>query len=117
MVGDCRCTLGNAVARLTTNVWFDPYLVFKRGMNTSPINYYIDYLKKLLEVIVIGVICWFVTNKIPDTNVIYLFIKGIISFIISSGTILLLHYKQKSFNIYGMCLRTLKILCTVKNRK
>lgn len=88
---------GTAVARLTTNVWFDPYLVFKRGMNTSPINYYIDYLKKLLEVIVIGVICWFVTNKIPDTNVIYLFIKGIISFIISSGTILLLHYKTKEF--------------------
>lgn len=39
---------GTAVARLTTNVWFDPYLVFKRGMNTSPINYYIDLFKKVI---------------------------------------------------------------------
>ena len=35
---------GTAVARLTTNVWFDPYIVYKKGFKQSPKEYYAQYV-------------------------------------------------------------------------
>ena len=34
---------GTAIARLTTNVWYDPYIVYKKGFQQSPKRYYLQY--------------------------------------------------------------------------
>lgn len=88
---------GTAVARLTTNVWFDPYLVFKRGMKISPIIYYKDYLKKGIQAVIIGIVCYFITSKIPDTSLVYLILKGALSFCTSFGIIFVLYCRTKEF--------------------
>lgn len=88
---------GTAVARLTTNVWFDPYLVFKRGMKISPITYYKDYLKKGIQAVIIGIVCYFITSKIPDTSLVYLILKGALSFCTSFGIIFVLYCRTKEF--------------------
>lgn len=88
---------GTAVARLTTNVWFDPYLVFKRGMKISPIIYYKDYLKKGIQAVIIGIVCYFITSKIPDTSLVYLILKGALSFCTSFGIIFFLYCRTKEF--------------------
>ncbi len=33
-----------AIARLLTNVWYDPYIVFTLGLNRNPLNYFKKYL-------------------------------------------------------------------------
>lgn len=88
---------GTAVARLTTNVWFDPYLVFKRGMYTSPIPYYIDYVKKAVLFIAVGVLCWFITGYIPDSGILLVFLKAVVAFAISNGVILLFYFRSEEF--------------------
>jgi hypothetical protein len=88
---------GTAVARLTTNVWFDPYLVFKRGMNTSPVSYYIDYIKKAFIFVGIGTVCWFVTSYIPDENILWVFIKAVITFVISNAIVFVFYFRSEEF--------------------
>ena len=106
---------GTAIARLTTNVWFDPYLVFKSGLNTSPVNYYIDYLKKGIQVMFIGVICWWITNFIPNINFGYLFLKAIISFSISFAMVLLLYFKSEEFKYLIGVLKNFKAIMKSKD--
>lgn len=72
---------GTAIARLTTNVWFDPYLVFKRGLNISPFKYYIDYILKIGIFIFSGVLCTLITLNIEDNNFIDVCVKAVIAFL------------------------------------
>lgn len=88
---------GTAVARLTTNVWFDPYLVFKRGMHTSPIPYYIDYMKKAALFILSGVLCWCITKYIPDLSIWWVLLKGSVTFVVSNMVVFVFYYRSEEF--------------------
>lgn len=88
---------GTAIARLSTNVWFDPYLVFKHGINQSPKWYYIDYLKKAAQFVIIGIICWIAVYYIPDTNILFVILKAAVSFIISFGLIFIRYFRTEEF--------------------
>lgn len=37
--------IATAISRITTNLWFDPYIVYKKGWNKSPKRYYILFIK------------------------------------------------------------------------
>lgn len=39
---------GTAITRLSTNAWFDPWIVFRRGLKMSPWPYLTDYLIKII---------------------------------------------------------------------
>ncbi|MBQ7170772.1 MAG: sugar translocase [Clostridia bacterium] len=88
---------GTAVARLTTNVWFDPYLIFKKGLNVSPVPYFIDYIKKFLLFLLMGFVCWYVSSKILLTSILGVLIKAIVSFVICNGVILALYSRTSEF--------------------
>lgn len=94
---------GTAVARLTTNVWFDPYLVFKRGMHTSPIPYYIDYIKKGALFVLIAILCWVLTGNMPDSSIWLVLLKGIVTFAVSNIVIFVCFFRGKEFEyLFGV---------------
>lgn len=94
---------GTAIARLTTNVWFDPYLIFKRGMNTSPVPYYIDYVKKAVIFVGVGFICWFATNQIPNDNILWVVLKAVITFTISNLIVFVIYFRSEEFKyLFGV---------------
>lgn len=99
---------GTAIARLTTNVWFDPYLVFRHGMQISPVSYYIDYIKKGIQVIAIGGVCYFIANRIPDISLLYLFVKAIITFIVSFVLIFLFYCRTQEFRYLWNIVKNIK---------
>lgn len=43
--------IATAVSRITTNLWFDPYIVYKKGWGKSPKEYYLLFLKYTLIVV------------------------------------------------------------------
>lgn len=47
--------IATAISRITTNLWYDPYIVYKKGWNMSPISYYIMFMKYSGVVIAIAV--------------------------------------------------------------
>ncbi|MCM1516384.1 MAG: hypothetical protein NC080_08265 [Paraprevotella sp.] len=71
---------GTAITRLTTNAWYDPYIVFKKGLGVSPLIYFADYLLKLLVAIVAGAALYYICNMLPFMGIISVLIQAIISF-------------------------------------
>lgn len=54
-----------AVSRIMTNVWYDPYALFKHGFGKSVFSYYCEYgFYGSLSIIAYGVTYWFCT-KVP----------------------------------------------------
>lgn len=96
-IGLTGVLLGTAIARLLTNVWFDPYLVFKKGLGMSPALYFIDYIKKLAIFLILLFVCHTISMQIPDFNIGWLFIKGIITFLLCNLTILAVYCRSKEF--------------------
>lgn len=106
---------GTAVARLSTNVWFDPYLVLKKGLNTSPIRYYIDYLKKLVQVCITGSLCYFISNLIPDINIGLLIVKALVTFTIANFINIICYAKTKEFEYLFNVLKNFKGIIAKKS--
>lgn len=106
---------GTAVARLSTNVWFDPYLVLKKGLNTSPIRYYIDYLKKLVQVCITGALCYFISNLIPDINIGLLIVKALVTFTIANFINIICYAKTKEFEYLFNVLKNFKGIIAKKS--
>lgn len=82
---------GTIIARATTNVWFDPYIVFKKGLQSSPKHYFIDYLVKLVILLATGTLCFFVTIMIPGAGMISVIFKVLVAFVITNGIFLLIY--------------------------
>ena len=97
---------GTIIARGTTNVWFDPYIVFKKGLNSSPLPYFLDYLLKLLILFLTGAATFMVTNLIPGAGLLTVLAKAMGSFIIVNGIFAL---------IYGRSGEVAYLMVTAKN--
>ena len=44
LMGLSGVLLGTIISRVSTNVWFDPYIVFKKGLKKNPKKYFLNYL-------------------------------------------------------------------------
>ena len=106
---------GTAIARLTTNVWFDPYLVFKKGLNRSPVKYFVDYLVKFVLLITIGALCVFVASFIPDSNIFFVLLKAVITLFITNVIIFIIYYHTKEFKYLLHILKNFKGIVKQKN--
>lgn len=89
---------GTIIARVTTNVWFDPYIVFKRGLDASPKHYFFDYLVKLIVFVATGALAFAITCMIPGTNMLSVIVKAMVAFIISNAIFLLIYARSSEFN-------------------
>lgn len=90
---------GTAIARLTTNVWFDPYIVFKKGLNTSPLPYFIDYLLKALCFFINGAFCYIITSLIPTFPFSFI-VNAIITFLLSNMFLFIIYRKSLEFKYF-----------------
>lgn len=54
--------LASAIARLLTNIWYEPYAVFKYGLKVSSFHYLKKYIEYAIVLCVTGGICCFLCN-------------------------------------------------------
>lgn len=106
---------GTAITRLTTNGWFDPYIVFKRGFKRSPLPYFADYLFKAFIFFVTGALCFYVTSLISDDNFLQVLLKAIISFVLANAIYLVLFHRTSEFKYLKNVAFNMKSI--IKNRK
>lgn len=106
---------GTAITRLTTNAWYDPYIVFKRGLGISPIMYFIDYLLKLVVALSSGALLYYICSLIPFLGIASVIIQAVISFIgINSILYMVFHRTEELKYLQSVC--TDLILKKIKNR-
>ena len=89
---------GTIIVRVTTNVWFDPYIVFRKGLESSPKPYFVDYLVKFVLFLGTGAIAFMASSVIPGAGMISVVIKALVAFIVSNIVFLAIYAKSKEFN-------------------
>lgn len=89
--------LATAVSRLITNIWYDPWMLFKHGFDRSVIPFYLEYLGYGAIMIATGAATYFAAGLITVTNYPSLFAKFIVTLILPNIIYLLLFFKTKRF--------------------
>ena len=54
--------LATLIARMCTNLWYEPYAVFKYGLNKNPMLYFLQYCRYAIILLFTGAICWGLCN-------------------------------------------------------
>lgn len=106
---------GTVITRLTTNGWFDPYIVFKRGFKRSPLPYFADYLLKIFVFFVTGALCFYVTSFISSDNFLLVLLKAIVSFVLANVVYLILFHRTSQFKYLKNVAFNMKSI--IKNKK
>ena len=89
--------LATAVSRLTTNVWYDPFMLFKHGFNSSVIRYYFEYICYGFLMIITTAVTYFAVSFIEVTGFGTLALKLLITCIVPNLIYLLIFFKTKRF--------------------
>lgn len=71
--------LATIIARLLTNVWYDPYVIYKYGLNKNPFIYLKRYLYFFITIIISTLITYFLLRGFTVSNI---YINFIIHFFI-----------------------------------
>lgn len=94
--------IGTTITRLTTNVWFDPYIVFKHGFKSSVLPYYLNYLKNFVIIAITATITYLTVSILPNSGILWFIVKTILTAIIS-GIMLILFYCRSAEFKYIIC--------------
>ena len=92
--------LATAISRALTNTWYDPYAVFKYGLNERPLKYFIRYFVFLLILVFTGLCCYFVSSAFSYSLVINLMIKLIICTVLPNIIFFLCFCHQEEFKYF-----------------
>lgn len=88
---------GTAITRLLTNIWYDPYTVYKRGFNQSSRRYFIKYIEYLGVTLTCGILSYIICSFININNIYTFIAKSIICIIITNIIFLLLYFRTEEF--------------------
>lgn len=75
--------LATSIARIFTNIWYEPYILHKLHFKNSVRSYFEKNLKNIIFTIIIGILCYYFTINIKVYNILYFVIKTIIVTIIT----------------------------------
>lgn len=89
--------LATSVSRIITNVWYDPFMLFKHGFNSSVFKYYLQYLGYAILTVFTAGLTYFLGSFISVTNIGTLLIKFLIVVIVPNLIYFLVFFKTKRF--------------------
>jgi len=78
-----------AIARLVTNTWYDPYIVFKFGLEQNPLDYLKKYIKYLVVISVSLAILFGINYYLPNSGLFGLVCKTMLCLLIPNAIIYL----------------------------
>lgn len=109
-IGIIGVVLGTIISKITTFVWYDPYIVYKHSLKDSLSNYFTRYIKACLIFIALALTSDWV-YKITELNGLFGLLVGfIIVTVFVNGFYTLLYYKSPEFiylknNVFNKILR------------
>lgn len=99
--------LATLISRLLTNIWYDPYVIYKHAFNKSMRLYIRKYFMFLFYLLLNYIISLIIVSNIIVTNVFFLMLKILICFIITNCVYLIIFIKNKEFEFYKNILSSL----------
>ena len=93
---------GTAIARLTTNAWFDPYIVYKKGFKRSPVEYYVQYLFMAVLLVISGIIGLLISRLYIIGGLVDILVHCVLCVLVLSGLYTLVFHKTEQFQYIKM---------------
>ena len=89
--------LATALARLFTNTWYEPYVIFKYGFKRKFSEYLIRYIIYLLILLLTGGICFKICSYIAMGGWLQLFLKLLVCILVPNLIFLIVFFKRSEF--------------------
>lgn len=89
--------LATFVARLCSNLWYEPYAVYRYGLKKKPILYLKRYAVFTMIILVTGTICWFLCNLCHFSVATNVVVKIFICTVVPNATFWLIFRKSEEF--------------------
>lgn len=91
--------IGTSITRVFVDVWFDPYIVLKHGFKLSAFEYYFDYIRTVV-VIIIAAVASFFASQIFDGYGKIVFIWKFACCIVIPNVIFWICYRKRAEMAY-----------------
>lgn len=85
------------LSRAFTNLWYDPYVVYKYGFEKKAINYFVKYLKYALVLCITICVCGFFCCFINYHVVINIILKALVCSIVPNFIFYLTFFRTREF--------------------
>lgn len=92
--------MGTIISCLCTNFWWEPLVVCKKSLEKNVFKYFKDYFKYTIIGIIIAIITIYINSFIKNTGLIYLMLRGIISFVVPNILLVLFFIKNEYLIFY-----------------
>ena len=106
--------LATAASRLLTNVWYEPYTVFKYGFREKVWSYYKRYVEYFAILAVTAAVCYFICKEIQITALVNVLLKFLICCIVPNLFFFLSFRKRDEFQYFKNLL--LRIVRKVRSK-
>jgi O-antigen/teichoic acid export membrane protein len=97
LMGLTGVLLGTIIARVTTNVWFDPLIIYKYGLGKSVNTYYYSWLKYLILILFNIFILSYLVKFVSGPEYLTFLIKALICLLVSSSSMLVVLGRTEEF--------------------
>jgi O-antigen/teichoic acid export membrane protein len=96
------------LTRILTNIWYDPYIVLKKGLNSSVLMYFKKYVEYLIVIALGGYLSYLVVNSLSLRLSFGTFIfNGLICLLIPNIIIITKYFKTYEFQYIVNIIKTI----------
>ena len=99
LIGPVGVLVGTTITRVSTNVWYDPYIVYKHGLKRSPLGYYLMW-GKYLTITAAGTVLsgWIIRELLPaPTSILWLVVHGVTCLLVFAALLVLTCFRTAEF--------------------
>lgn len=97
--------LGTTFSRVVTNVWYDPYIIYKYGLKSRPVKYYIRWTLYLIVTLVNVVIILYLQQVLNLVGILAIIVYGFAAVLLFGLSVFAIFNKTEE---YAYALKTIK---------
>lgn len=107
--------LGTFISNITTNFWFEPYIIFKRKFNVPVFSYFYKFFEYTIATLSCGILLYFICSFVSTRNIVINFIVSMaVCTIFINAFFTLIFIKTKEFRYFLQILNNAKQKITKK---
>ena len=118
LLGTFGIFLATFIARITTNLWYEPYAVYRYGLNKSPVIYWKRYLRFLFILGIAGGISYYLCSLCKFSYLTNAILKFIICSVVPNGVFLIFSHKTPEYAYLKTIMNNIKriVLKTIRKQ-
>lgn len=90
--------IGTTITRLSTNSWYDPYIIYKHGFKKSPIIYYRNQITYFISLSIPVMILTYLFKHLSEVSYLNFILQIMLVILITIGSLVVFYRKTEEFN-------------------